>query len=186
MVLGCVCMSVGYLSIIILRNKPSDLGFPELIEDEPEQRLNEIYDENSEQESDSEEKEEKEFSRLEQTKLMLNYPFFASLCLVYLLVQLIKTIYSDVSQMYLIKVIKIDPYRGRIQILNSYKFENKFLLRFSFFWFYNGYYFPLQNYRIKKKRNITYSNKVYINNHLYSMLDSCHAFIQLLCQSGCK
>ncbi len=114
MVLGCVCMSVGYLSIIILRNKPSDLGFPELIEDEPEQRLNEIYDENSEQESDSEEKEEKEFSRLEQTKLMLNYPFFASLCLVYLLVQLIKTIYSDVAQMYLIKVIKIDPYRGRI------------------------------------------------------------------------
>ncbi len=126
-------MSVGYLSIIILRNKPSDLGFPELIEDEPEQRLNEIYDENSEQESDSEEKEEKEFSRLEQTKLMLNYPFFASLCLVYLLVQLIKTIYSDVSQMYLIKVIKIDPYRGRIQILNTYKFENKFLLNFLLF-----------------------------------------------------
>ncbi len=113
MVLGCVCMSVGYLSIIILRNKPSDLGFPELIEDEPEQRLNEIYEENSEQDSENDDKEEeKELTRFEQTRLILKYPFFVSICLVYFLVQLVKTLYSDVAQMYLIKVIKIDPYRG--------------------------------------------------------------------------
>lgn len=121
MILGCLCMSVGYLSIILLRNKPSDIGLKNL--DEIEESDNEgladtfmanedDFEENQiETESESEEEsEENKVPYTQQIKLLFSYPFFASICLVYFLVQLIKTIYSDVAQMYLIKVLKVEEY----------------------------------------------------------------------------
>lgn len=106
MILGCICMSVGYLSIIVLRNKPSDVGYKDMTDEEDEDKqVAEDFD------SDSDNgQEENKVSRWQQSKLMLKYPFFTSICLVYFLVQLLKTLYSDVAQLYLIKVVKVDPY----------------------------------------------------------------------------
>ena len=38
---GCICMSVGYLSIIILRNRPSDVYLVDFDADSPTYRVNE-------------------------------------------------------------------------------------------------------------------------------------------------
>lgn len=106
-------MSVGYLCIIVLRNKPSDVGLTDIPDEDEifyQEEKNKLHEELS-SESDEEETENKA-SRLQQTKLMLKYPFFVSICLAYFLVQMIKTLYSDLSQIYLIKVVKIDPYKG--------------------------------------------------------------------------
>ena len=126
MIPGCICMSFGYLSIIVLRNKPSDVGLPdfniepkpiETKEDENEaddnivkdEQLNENKDNNEEVE---EEDTEHEPSRLEQFKLILKYPFFISICLIYFQFQLVKTLFCDWSQIYLTKIIKVDHYTG--------------------------------------------------------------------------
>ena len=75
MILGCICMSVGYLSIIVLRNKPSDVGYKDMTDEEDEDKqVAEDFD------SDSDNgQEENKVSRWQQSKLMLKYPFFTSL-----------------------------------------------------------------------------------------------------------
>ena len=102
MIPGCVCMTVGYLAITILRNRPSELGLPDF----EEKNENDKNEENS----DVDEKEESGF--FSKSKLLFSYPFFISICLCYFIVQFIKTLYSDWSQIYLIKSYKISNYDG--------------------------------------------------------------------------
>jgi sugar phosphate permease len=134
-------MSVGYLAIIILRNKPSDIGLPNfeneecdnvtLIETKENQNLdndglindeekklnaesdeNINYDENFNDNYDDDEDEDDQTSRWEQIKIFLKYPFFISICLTYFITQLLKTLYSDWSQIYLTKALRVDHYNG--------------------------------------------------------------------------
>ena len=113
MILGCICMSVGYLSILVLRNKPTDVGLPDPADDDiPDVNFEQMnHDDKSE---DEDEEEEKEIRWLDQIKMMVKYPFFLSICLAYFMFQLVKTIFTDVAQVYLIKVIKVDPYTCKL------------------------------------------------------------------------
>lgn len=99
MIPGCVCMTIGYLAIFILRNRPSEVGLPDFEEDKNEEKSNQ---------DDIE-----ELGFLTKSKLLLSYPFFISICLCYFIVQFIKTLYSDWSQIYLIKSYKINNYDGK-------------------------------------------------------------------------
>lgn len=130
MILGCICMSVGYLCIIILRNKPSDVGFQDMPDEDEifyEEEKNKLHNEEPEPSDEDEEEEEENTmsSRFQQTKQMLKYPFFVSICLAYFLVQMVKTLFSDLSQVYLIKVIKVDPYKASY-FLSSFEFAGIF------------------------------------------------------------
>jgi sugar phosphate permease len=94
-------MSMGYLAIIILRNKPSDVGFSNFNEKKTK--------------SDQEQEEESENLRehFDKIKKMLKFPYFLSICICFFFVQLIKTLYSDWSQIYLNKTIGLDPFKGK-------------------------------------------------------------------------
>lgn len=114
MILGCICMSVGYLSILVLRNKPTDVGFPDPANDDiPDVNFEQM---NGDDELDEDEQEEagEEITWSKQIKLMIKYPFFIAICLAYFMFQLVKTIFTDVAQIYLIKVIKVDPYTCKL------------------------------------------------------------------------
>ena len=129
-------MSVGYLCIIILRNKPSDVGFQDMPDEDEifyEEEKNKLHNEEPEPSDEDEEEEEENTmsSRFQQTKQMLKYPFFVSICLAYFLVQMVKTLFSDLSQVYLIKVIKVDPYKGKIYKL--YLHLIGFILKYFFY-----------------------------------------------------
>jgi sugar phosphate permease len=93
---GCICMTVGYLSIIVLRNKPGDVSLQNIDTVKTKKQKND--------------KEDEPIKKLDQIKMMLRYPFFACICSALFLVQLIKTIYLEIAQIYLTKVVKIDPY----------------------------------------------------------------------------
>jgi sugar phosphate permease len=103
-------MSVGYLCILIIRNRPSEVGLEDFESDEPAPETN-SDEEYSVEDVDDEEAES--LSRFQKMKLIFSYPFFASICLSYFTVQLIKTLFSDWAQMYLIKSVKINSYTGR-------------------------------------------------------------------------
>ncbi len=92
-------MSVGFLAIFLLRNKPSDVKLTD-------------YGGGCKSSSDQND-DEQIFNRYQQTWLMFKYPYFISLCLCYFTIQLVKTLFSDWSQLYLIKAIKIDNYTGK-------------------------------------------------------------------------
>lgn len=94
---GCICMSMGYLAIIVLRNKPSDVGLTNF--DDPKK-------------NESLEADIQEMGRIEKTKLVIKSPFFLSICLAYFFVQLLKTLYSDWSSIYLNKTIGIDAFKS--------------------------------------------------------------------------
>jgi sugar phosphate permease len=128
MIPGCIAMSVGYLCIIVLRNKPSDVGFDDfnieksLINDTDgnnndnevdDTEYDKISEENESKQANCDESEggdEDDISWSNKAKQIMKYPYFVSICLAYFIVQLIKTIFSDWSQIYLIRSIKIDPY----------------------------------------------------------------------------
>lgn len=118
-------MTVGYLSLIILRNRPSEIGLEDF-DSSVDENISTLYkndgktdeDTSSLSSIDSEsEDEEEELGALQRTKLYLNYPYFISICLSFFIVTLIKTLMSDWSQVYLIKSIRVDHYNGlRISI----------------------------------------------------------------------
>ena len=89
-------MSMGYLAIIVLRNKPSDVGLANYVAEENESQENENHD----------------ISIFDKMKLLFKSPFFISICLAYFYVQLLKTIISDWSTIYLNKTIGIDAFKS--------------------------------------------------------------------------
>ena len=110
-------MSVGYLSIIILRNKPGDIQNNQNNENAKRRRKKrnetELAKEITAQTIVEDINEEETITRFQQTKLMLKYPYFLLICLAFFLIQLVKTLVSDVAQVYLIKVINVNPYSGK-------------------------------------------------------------------------
>ena len=110
-------MSVGYLAIIVLRNKPSDIGLanfdPNDNEDLAEPVVNEDQDEDY-NDRDNEQNVFSQISRFQRLKMLFSYPFFVAICVSYFMVQSVKTLYSDWSQVYLIKSLKIDSYNGKL------------------------------------------------------------------------
>lgn len=107
MIPGCVCMSVGYLAIIVLRNRPSEVGLPDFTSDDDvrttnDTDINEGFGEY-----------EDEIGLFNKIKMLFSYPFFISICLCYFMVQLIKTLFSDWSQIYLIQNFNLSAYNGK-------------------------------------------------------------------------
>jgi sugar phosphate permease len=102
MIPGVISMTFGFMSILLLRNKPSDVKMSD-------------YGGGNQMNNDKNEDDE-EFSRWKQTISMLKYPYFISLCVCYFTVQLVKTLFSDWTQLYLIKAIKINNYTGNNKI----------------------------------------------------------------------
>ena len=107
-------MSMGYLAIIVLRNKPSDVGLTNFDEKQEDMTV--------------EQNDENQLGRFEKTRMILKYPFFISICLGYFLIQLIKTIFSDWSQIYLNKAVGIDSFKGLLFLI--VRFFNKILIFF--------------------------------------------------------
>ena len=63
--------------------------------------------------------EEIEISRMRRIRMLFSHWFFISICLAYFFVSLIRTIFSDWSQLYLRRNIKVDPYDGIFFKCNS-------------------------------------------------------------------
>lgn len=101
-------MSVGYLAILVIRNKPSEIGFDDFEEDQT------VQDQDTEFENESDEEQEEELGRWKKMKLLFSHSFFVCVCLSYFSVMLIKTLFSDWSQIYLSKSVRIDSYTGMI------------------------------------------------------------------------
>jgi sugar phosphate permease len=77
-----------------LRNKPSDVGLTN-------------FDTSIDEETDNQ-----EMGRLTKIKLVMKSPFFLSICLAFFFVQLLKTLYSDWTSIYLNKTIGIDTFKS--------------------------------------------------------------------------
>lgn len=123
MIPGCICMSVGYLAIIILRNRPSEIGLEDF---EPnEYQIQDNLDNQEPEYEDPSHLDEEELSLMKKLKLLFAYPFFISICVSYFMVQLIKTLFSDWSQMYLIKSYSLSPYEGKFY---EEKFKSRILM----------------------------------------------------------
>ena len=125
-------MSIGYIAIIFIRNKPSYVkGLKDINKEsnelfdnqtkevnikylfEKNNNEDDVSDESDyDEESDEEEYEVKEPTRFERVKQLFSYMFFISICLAYFLAQLIKTLISDWTQIYLIKIHHIKPFSG--------------------------------------------------------------------------
>jgi sugar phosphate permease len=119
MVPGCICMSMGYLAIIILRNEPADLRFVEVQNDD--HNLQHLFEEDEAEENQEENENEDESENDTQSKIMMHlkkmkalcaHPFFLTICLAFFMMQFVKTLFSDWAQIYLIKSVKLDPYKG--------------------------------------------------------------------------
>lgn len=110
MIPGCICMSIGYLAIIVLRNQPSDVDLPNFVADEEPTSVDNGQSEDDEE--DEAKADEPEPRYLDLIKSLLSYTFFVSICLAYLKVQLVKTLMSDWSQMYLTRTVKISTYKA--------------------------------------------------------------------------
>ncbi|RNA33361.1 glucose-6-phosphate translocase isoform X2 [Brachionus plicatilis] len=95
MIQGCICMTIGYLAIMVLRNKPSEVGFEDF------GCKNAELDKNIE-----------EIGFLQKSKQLFLYPFFVSICLCYFIVQFIKTLFSDWAHIYMIKSLQISSYNA--------------------------------------------------------------------------
>lgn len=109
MIPGCVCMSMGYLAIIVLRNKPSDVGQPDFnFETDSDTKKEEPSDKEQEEQVE----EQTELTRWQKLKLLMKYPFFISICLGFFLVQLVKTLYTDWSNIYLTKAVLISHFKA--------------------------------------------------------------------------
>ena len=68
--------------------------------------------EEEECENNDDDDNEIKIGRLQRIKMLFSYPFFIAICLAYFLVSLVKTLYSDWSQLYLRQSIQVDPYNG--------------------------------------------------------------------------
>ena len=101
MIPGCFSMTFGFLAILLLRNKPSDVKLTD-------------YGGGPKSNNNDGDEDEKKFNRWQLTLAMFKYPYFIALCLSYFTVQLIKTLFSDWSQLYLIKAVKINNYTGMV------------------------------------------------------------------------
>ena len=116
MIPGCICMSIGYLSIIVLRNQPSDVDLPNFVDDEQMAEYEEVQSEPLDDDPSAQEAEEPEPAPepryIDLIKSLLSYTFFVAICVAYFKVQLIKTLMSDWSQMYLTRTIKISTYKA--------------------------------------------------------------------------
>lgn len=133
-------MSVGYLSIIIIRNKPSEVGLEDF--DSDNENISDLYAEDSEldqnvslseADEDEDEEESNNIGIFKRAKLFLSYPFFVSICVTYFIVQLIKTLISDWAQVYLIQSLKLDPYDGNLIIFNlNYSKMKRFHFKFKY------------------------------------------------------
>ena len=115
-------MSVGYLSIIILRNKPGDVQTNQVNENKAKSKRKkrnetDLVKEITAQTIVEDINENETITRFQQTKLMLRYPYFLLICLAFFLIQLIKTLVTDVAQVYLIKVINVNPYSGKCDFI---------------------------------------------------------------------
>ena len=95
----------------IVRNRPSEVGLEDFPNDD---EYSIIAESDSEYDLSEEENEEirTKLSRYDKMKMIFSYPFFISTCLSYFTVQLIKTLFSDWSQMYLIKSLHLNSYTG--------------------------------------------------------------------------
>lgn len=119
MIPGCICMTMGYLAIILLRNKPSDIGLPDIdnqVYDYKKEKISNHIEEESNS-LDSDDLEREELSIIQRVIEFLSYPFFICICLSCFIVQLIKTLFSDWAQMVLIKSYKIDHYNGNFKLI---------------------------------------------------------------------
>lgn len=103
-------MTFAYLSLIILRNKPSDVGLGDLVSKT-------IYPDQAYQ----------KISVIIKSKQLFSYPFFISICLCFFTVQLIKTLFTDWAHIYMIKSLKISKYDG------NFKYSTYFNLNIHFF-----------------------------------------------------
>ncbi len=121
MIPGCVCMSVGYLAILIIRNRPSEVGLEDFESEDEGEEPNES-DEYAVEDSD----DEGAPTRWQKMRLIFGQPFFVSICLSYFTVQLIKTLYSDWTQMYLSKSVKVEPYYGKLNEFIGVNLDTKF------------------------------------------------------------
>ena len=111
-------MSVGYLAIIIIRSRPSEVGLEDF--DSDHENISSLYQDDDESytvESDNDNEDDEfgsnEIGIWQRSKLFLNYSFFISICLVFFAIQLIKTLVSDWAQVYLIQSIKFSHYDGQ-------------------------------------------------------------------------
>ncbi len=125
-------MSIGYMAIIFIRNKPSDVkGLKDINTESKDYQQNstnkdvnikylfeknkhedDLSDESDYEEETDDEDEEQEPTRFERVKQLFSYMFFISICLAYFLAQMIKTLISDWTQIYLIKIHHIKPFSG--------------------------------------------------------------------------
>lgn len=122
MIPGCVCMSFGYLAIIILRNKPSDINLPDLSDESSEAKDKKVNTEassayseekNEEYENESDKGDESdEENRWTLITRLLNFSFFVTICVAFFKAQLVKTLFTDWAQMYLTITLKFDPYEA--------------------------------------------------------------------------
>lgn len=90
-------MTIGYLSILVLRNKPSEVGLEDFV------CINKQSVENN---------NIQDISFLSKSKQLFAYPFFISICFCYFIVQFIKTLFSDWAHIYMIKSLKLNNYDG--------------------------------------------------------------------------
>ncbi|CAF0993887.1 unnamed protein product [Brachionus calyciflorus] len=120
MIPGCISMTVGYLAIIVLRNRPSEVGLTNYEETNVGNKTK----------TENENVQLEELGFKTKSKMLLSYPFFISICLCYFMVQLIKTLFSDWSQIYLIKSFKISNYNASY-FLSIFEFSGIFGSVFS-------------------------------------------------------
>lgn len=111
-------MTIGYLAIIIIRNRPSEVGLEDF--DSDHENISSLYQEEEDEdayteESDDEADDTDDMSMWQRSKMFLNYSFFSAICLAFVATTLIKTIISDWSQVYLIQSIKFSHYDGQFR-----------------------------------------------------------------------
>jgi sugar phosphate permease len=168
MIPGCICMSIGYLCILLIRNRPSEVGLDDFESDEPTHLINSDDEEYSVEETDE---EFESMSRFQKMQMIFSYPFFISICLSYFTVQLIKTLFSDWAQIYLIKSVKIDSYTGKffakytvfitqITIQFFHILATHFLSLFEFCGIFGSVFSALLTDYILKRQTKAYNEKI--------------------------
>lgn len=124
-------MTIGYLAIIIIRNRPSEVGLEDF--DSDRENISSLYQEEENddaytEESDDESDDTDEMSMWQRSKMFLNYSFFFAICLAFFATTLIKTIISDWSQVYLIQSINFSHYNGQFHKFSNHLININFLL----------------------------------------------------------
>ena len=97
-----VSMTFAYIALLLLRNRPSDIGIANInkIKKQGENNVAIL-----------------QLSLKKQLIEMLKAPFFMILCLTAFIITLVKTTLTDWSQLYLIKAVRLDNFSGKIRII---------------------------------------------------------------------